>query len=183
TLGIVADSSPRAVAARAAVKAAAAGAAVRVTSMVPDLSGALPDVVLSVAGRTDTRTALGAAAQRPARYGMYVAPWLMDVASVSASGSAFAALPFDPAGAQAGQYLAALHRVGPGGGTESGLVAYLAARGIAPVQQIRIFAATSAFTVMPMNDETAHNHDEDSGGPGWLAGGAITPVSGPLGTR
>jgi hypothetical protein len=178
TLGLVADSTPRAVAAAAAVRAAASGAGVRVARLAASLPGALPDVVLSVAGAADTRTALAAAADKPPRYGSYVAPWLMDAPLVAAGGgSAFAALPFDPQGDQAMQYLSALALVGPGGGSESGLVAYLAARGVEPAQRIRVWAATSAFTVMPMNDDPAHAHDEDGQGAGWLAGGALTPVS------
>ena len=49
--------------------------------------------------------------------------------SAAAGGSAYAPMPFDPQGDQANPYLDALRRVGPATGTESGLVAYLAARG------------------------------------------------------
>ena len=98
-----------------------------------------------------------------------------------ASGTApLAALPFDPQGPAARAYLAALRSVGPAqSGTAAGLAAFLEARGERFTGPPVIYAATTGFHVMPMGEGSGGH----AAGSGWLAGGALTPVTAPLATR
>lgn len=183
SLGLITDASPRGAAAEREVRSAARAARLRVFSQ--GSNGGRVDAVIALAGWQVSRSELETLRAGTAPlYGTYLAPWLMQAALVAAGGgSPLAALPFDPAGPQARDYLSVLRRVGPGeSASAAGLLAFLAARGEQPAQRdVLLYAATVGFEVMPM-----------SGGPGgsqmdhrgfnatWLGRGALTPVSGPL---
>jgi hypothetical protein len=104
----------------------------------------------------------------------------MQASLVAAAGGApLAVLPFDPAGPQALDYVAALRQIGPTeSASEAGFYAYLAARGQAlPPPKLLLYAATQPFNIMPTHDELSH----DAGVNGtWLGGGALPAVSLPL---
>ena len=170
TLRLVADGSPRSIAAEKLVRAAA-GDALEVRTR------GSADAVLAVAGWGPAGSALAALRSgSPPLYGTYLAPWLVHASIVAGTGTApLAALPFDPQSGPVRAYVAALRRVGPGqSATSAGLAAFLAARGEAPAGDVSLYAATGAIKVMPMGG-SAGEHQEIS--PGWLAGGALTPVS------
>lgn len=169
---LVADETPRAVAADVVVREAARTAGIEVGA------GAAGDVVLAVAGWGTARTALDALRSAPPPlYGTYLAPWLVQAPIVAVTGTApLAALPFDPQSDLVRAYVSALRRVGPAqSATSAGLAAFLAARGERLGDEVELYAATGSITVMPMGSDMAA-HD-DGAGPGWLAGGALTPVS------
>ena len=170
-LRLVSDGSPRSRAAEGLVRAAAAAAHLEVRA------GGSGDAVLAVAGWDAARTTLADLRDRtPPLYGTYLAPWLMHAGIVAVTGtSPLAALPFDPQSDLVRAYVDALRRVGPAqSATSAGLAAFLAARGQRFSGAVELYAATGAITVMPMGG-SATTHEAT--GPGWLAGGALTPVS------
>jgi hypothetical protein len=172
TLRLVTDSTPRAAAAERLVRTAAAADRVTVRAEGPG------DAILAVSGWGVARRALGVLrSEPPPLYGTYLAPWLVHASIVSVTGTApLAALPFDPQSEPVRAYVAALRRVGPGqSATSAGLAAFLAARGSVVSGEVEVYAAPGAITVMPMGGSAAMTHDDR--GPGWLAGGALTPVS------
>lgn len=184
-LRLITDTSLRGVAAERAARAAAKAAGLTVRELDPSgLPTGRTDAVLAVAGWEVTRTGLAAVAGTPPLYGIYLAPWLVQATVVGATGtSPLAALPFDPAGPEASAYIAALRRVGPQeSASAAGLYAFLAAQNRAlPTRDVLLYAATGGFEIMPMNgggtDTMSHGLSRS-----WLGRGAVTPVSGRLGT-
>jgi hypothetical protein len=143
--------------------------------------------VIALAGWQVSRSELETLrAGQPPVYGTYLAPWLMQAAVVAAGGgSPLAALPFDPAGPQARDYLSALRRVGPGeSASAAGLLAFLAARGEPLARRdVLLYASTVGFEVMPMSGRPGGSEMDHRGfDASWLGSGALTPVTGPLST-
>jgi putative copper export protein len=185
-LAVLQDDTARSTAALGVLRSAAAARGVQVqpvSAAAPELTGA--DAAVAVSGWQPTATALLATRKHPPLYGTYVAPWLLTTPMVAAAGgSTYAPLPFDPQGEQATAYLAALRRVGPATGTESGFLAYLAARGEQVAGDITLYAGTSEISVMPMGGGPGQgHHGDDEVAIGWLNAGATTPVSRALSPR
>ena len=182
SLRLIIDSSPRGVAAEREVRAAARSAQLGVFTQGRPARGNV-DAVIALAGWQVSRAALATLRSwTPPLYGTYLAPWLMQAAVVAAAGgSPLAALPFDPNGPAARDYVSALRRVGPGeSASAAGLLAFLAARGGSTSPRgVLLYAATIGFEVMPMGP-AAGGMDHGGLDASWLGGGALTPVSGQL---
>lgn len=182
SLRLATDTTPRSVAAEKLVAPAARAAGMRI------VDSGTADATLALAGWDAAVTELsGLAKSPPPLYGTYLAPWLVQAATVAATGtSPLAPLWFNPDDDTSLNYLLALRRVAPEqSATVAGLAAFLDARaarglgGTAPGASVRIFAATSGFEIMPMT--------ESGGRPmahgvriSWLPKGSLTPVSTPL---
>lgn len=179
-LRLIADATPRGVAAEREVRAAARAG--KVSVLFSAAPGDAPDAVLAVAGWQVSESALATLAAGSApRYGSYLAPWLLQTSLVAATGGApLAVLAFDPGGEEALDYVAALRRVGPvESASTSGFYAYLAALGRPlPPHDLLLYASTQAFNILPTHDGPG-NHGGVNGT--WLNGGALAAVSGPLG--
>lgn len=177
-LTLIADASPRGVAAEREVRADARTAGITVGEAVA-LAGQKPQAVLAIAGWQVSGTTLGrfSTAQAPT-YGTYLAPWLLDSPLVAAAGGApLAVLPFDPAGPPAQAYVSALRQVGPQqGASAAGFYAYLAASGRAlPTAPLVLYAAAGAFQILG-----ASGHDSGETGVTWLGRGPLVAVTKPL---
>jgi hypothetical protein len=177
-LTLIADASPRGVAAEREVRAAARTAGITVGEPAA-LAGQKPQAVLAVAGWQVSGTTLGrfSTAQAPT-YGTYLAPWLLDSPLVAAAGGApLAVLPFDPAGPPAQSYVSALRQIGPQqGASATGFYAYLAASGRAlPPAPLVLYAAAGAFQILG-----ASGHGSGETGVTWLGRGPLVAVSKPL---
>jgi hypothetical protein len=186
TLAVIHDDTPRSSAALDTVRSIADAHHVVVRAVeatATDLASS--DAAVAVTGWQPTAGAFVGNRKHPPLYGIYVAPWLLDTPMVAAAGgSTYAALPFDPQGDQANDYLDALRRVGPATGTESGLLAYLAARGDQVAEAIHLYAGTSEISVMGMGAAPAGAHGDHEGiSVGWLNDGAITPLTNTLQPR
>jgi hypothetical protein len=180
---LVGDRTPRSVAADKVITDAARKAGIKVSTK--DRS----DAVIATAGWETAHAALSERAHStPATFGVYLAPWLLQASIVAATGtSPLSPLWFDPDSEAVVGYLLALRRVAPQqSATSAGLAAYLAARAARglpdadPGTTVRLYAATSGFEIMPMQnaDGTPMKH----GGTRivWLPKGSLTPVSKPL---
>ena len=160
---LVADDSPRGVAAAAVVRRSG----LRVSDRpVPD--GAL----VVVSGWADAYQALTAGI--PAyTYGVYLAPWLLNGPIVNSVPSSTVPLRFDPREQLAVSYAIALANAF-GGETPSvgGFRAWLGPAEQSSAGKVQLFASAQV-SVMPM--------DHDHGGAGqWVPGGTVVPVSFPL---
>jgi hypothetical protein len=106
--------------------------------------------------------------------GTYLAPWLATGRLLRYSSGAVVALRFDPQDGPARAYLAALQAALPGEGPSvAGLAAWLATRhqgGAAP---------TTLYAAAQVSYLPAEQEDHHAGG-GWVTGGRLTPVTGPL---
>ncbi|NHO83570.1 hypothetical protein [Micromonospora sp. CMU55-4] len=167
-LSVVGDSSARSVAAVAAVTDAARRAGLRV---VPPGSGRHPTLV--VTGWAGAEAALRDAARGPgAAAGTYLAPWLLTAAVLRPATGQMLALRFDPRAEPVSRYVAELARRFPGEpATVSG---YLAWQGGSPAGPARMYAAAAVSLPGPV----AHG---GHGRSGFLPGGTVTAVTGPLG--
>ncbi|MCT2277861.1 hypothetical protein M3G91_09505 [Micromonospora chalcea] len=167
-LSIVGDSSARSVAAVAAVTDAARRAGLRV---VPPGSGRHPTLV--VTGWAGAEAALRDTARGPgAAAGTYLASWLLTAAVLRPATGQMLALRFDPRAEPVSRYVAELARRFPGEpATVSG---YLAWQGGSPAGPARMYAAAAVSLPGPV----AHG---GHGRSGFLPGGTVTAVTGPLG--
>lgn len=167
-LSVVGDSSARSVAAVAAVTDAARRAGLRV---VPPDSGPHPTLV--VTGWAGAEAALRDAARGPgAATGTYLAPWLLTAAVLRPATGQMLALRFDPRAEPVSRYVAQLARRFPGEpATVSG---YLAWQDGSPAGPARMYAAAAVSLPGPV----AHG---GHGRSGFLPGGTVTAVTGPLG--
>lgn len=179
-LTLIADASPRGVAAEREVRAAARTANITVPEAGGPRTGP-PQAVLAVAGWQTSETMLDALKAGPApTYGTYLAPWLVQYSLVAAAyGSPLAVLPFDPAGPLAQAYVLALRQVGPlQSASTAGFYAYLAALGRPlPPRGLLLYAATVAFQIL---GASGSGHGHGGSGTTWLGSGPLTPVSLPL---
>ncbi|WBB53789.1 hypothetical protein [Verrucosispora sp. WMMD573] len=167
-IGVVGDSSARSVAAVATVTAAAQRAGLRV---VPAGTGRHPTLV--VTGWAEAETAIRDAARGPsATLGTYLAPWLLTASVLRPATGQMLALRFDPRKESVSRYLTELARRFPGEpATVSG---YLAWQGDRPTGPPRMYAAAAVSLPGPV----AH---AGHGRSGFLPGGTVTAVTGPLG--
>ncbi|MEV6517235.1 hypothetical protein AB0M37_15755 [Micromonospora chalcea] len=167
-ISVVGDTSARSVAAVAAVTAAARRAGLRV---VPPGTGRHPTLV--VTGWAAAEAALRDAARGPgAALGTYLAPWLLTAGVLRPATGQMLALRFDPRAEPVSRYVTELARRFPGEpATVSG---YLAWQGGSPAGPARMYAAAAVSLPGPV----AHG---GHGRSGFLPGGTVTAVTGPLG--
>ncbi|MFG3679858.1 hypothetical protein ACGF5H_07060 [Micromonospora chalcea] len=167
-VSVVGDSSARSVAAVAAVTAAARRAGLRV---VPPGTGRHPTLV--VTGWAAAEAALRDAARGPgAALGTYLAPWLLTAGVLRPATGQMLALRFDPRAEPVSRYVTELARRFPGEpATVSG---YLAWQGGSSAGPARMYAAAAVSLPGPV----AHG---GHGRSGFLPGGTVTAVTGPLG--
>ena len=176
TLTLATDDSPRSVAAAAAVRDAAA----RHGLAAGQESG--PDGALIVASgwaaAHDTLTAVNARQRAEVVYphGVYLAPWLLSGPIVAASSGAVIPLRFDPRDEQPTRYQLALdtrfHGQYP---TASGYQGWLTATETTDPGGTRLYAA-SRVAFLPAELSAGHQHGDG----GWVPGGTVVPVTGPL---
>jgi putative copper export protein len=171
SLGLVADSSPRARAAAALVRATAAAHRVAVAAG-PAPSGV--QVVVAGWERADAMLRRLLTGATPVG-GVYLAPWLATGGLLQYSSGAVVALRFDPHGWPARQYVAALDTALPGEApSASGFAAWRTARHERPGGPTLLYAAAQ---VSYLPAELGHGHT----GGGWVVGGRLTAVTAPLG--
>jgi hypothetical protein len=177
-LTLIADASPRGVAAERVVRAAAQDAKITVEDAGAPAGESL-QAVLAVAGWQVSQTMLEKFKAGPApTYGTYLAPWLEQAAMVTAAGGApLGVLPFDPAGPLAEDYVLALRLVGrEQSASTAGFYAYLAALGQPlPRSPLLLYAGTAAFEILG-----GSGHGHGGAGTTWLGSAPLTPVSKPL---
>ena len=170
-IAVAGDSSPRGVAAAAAVRAAAEREGL---STVPFGNGSHPVVV--VAGWAGAESVLSGMTAESAVDGAYLAPWLATPSLLQQDISPHIALRYEPRDAAAAEYLAALGAGLPGEGpSTAGYQAWQRARGVTAPAPVRLYSA--AVPYMPGMGGNAHQHDQAAD---WLPGGMIVPVTGPL---
>jgi hypothetical protein len=172
-VGVAGDDSTRSVAAVTVLRDAAREAGVPITS-TPARDGALI-VVSGWAAATSTLREVATRQLTEVLYstGTYLAPWLLSAPVLRSTNGTVLALRFDPRDESAVRYqlaVEALHGPAP---TASGYQAWLTAQARSESGATRLYAA-SAVAFMP--EEFAHHTHEA----GWLPGGTIVPVTGPL---
>ncbi|WP_199444312.1 DUF6239 family natural product biosynthesis protein [Umezawaea beigongshangensis] len=168
---LVADDSPRSVAAAEVVLDAARLRGTAVTRW-PASEPASTGPVLVVAGWAGAERALRAVAtgELPGG-GSYVAPWLLTAPLLTIPAGQLVPLRTGPQEPEPLRYVAAL-RAGAPDATASA-AGYAAWRGAPDDRPARLYAASSVTVQL---STTGHAH----GGATWFPGGAVTPVSGPL---
>jgi hypothetical protein len=167
-VALIGDDSPRSTAVTEVVRAEAGRHRLAVTT------ASRPDApLLVVSGWSAAATALrDTAAGRIPTGGTYLAPWLL-AAPVLASGSGVT-LPvgFDPYDGAPLRYASAVSGAFPGQApTAAGYTAWRAGVGREPV---RLYAAVRVDVMPGMSGHSGHS------GHGWLPGGRLTAVTGPL---
>jgi len=171
---VAADDSARSVAAVSVLRDAAREANLTITA-TPTRDGALI-VVSGWAAATSTMHEVATRQRTEVLYstGTYLAPWLLSAPVLRSTNGTVLALRFDPRDESAVRYQlaveAAFHGSAP---TASGYQAWLAAQNFPEPRETRLYAA-SAVAFLPQ--EFAHHTHEA----GWLPGGTIVPVTGPL---
>jgi hypothetical protein len=171
---VEADASARSAAALSVLRDAAREAGLTITG-TPARDGALI-VVSGWAAATSTLRAVATRQLTEVLYstGTYLAPWLLSAPVLRSTNGTVLALRFDPRDEPAVRYQvaveAAFHGSAP---TESGYHAWLTAQNSPEPRETRLYAA-SAVAFLPQ--EFAHHTHET----GWLPGGTIVPVTGPL---
>jgi hypothetical protein len=170
-LSLVEGTSPRAVAAAREVRRVAARSGLEVAAG----SGGAALLVLS-----DWRSAEQALRDvaRPGHQptdGVYFAPWLANGTLLKYSTGAVVALGFNPVGPEALRYVGALTvRNASALASPAGFAVWRAATGLAPVSGPgRLYSALAGFQMYP-----GHEHGSADG---WVPGGVLAEVSGPLG--
>jgi hypothetical protein len=173
TLAVAADASARSAAAAAVVRDAATG--IRLTTAEVSTSDGALIVVSGWPAATATLADLARRSTVTYPAGTYLAPWLLAAPVLRAAAGAALPLRFDPRDDAAVRYEAALATRFPGEPpTASGYRAWLAARGTAESTTVRLYAA-SLVSFLPKEFAAHHAHHG-----GWLPGGTIVPVTGPL---
>jgi hypothetical protein len=171
---VAADDSARSVAAVSVLRDAAREAGLTITG-APVRDGALV-VVSGWAAATSTLREIATRQLTEVLYstGTYLAPWLLSAPVLRSTNGTVLALRFDPRDESAVRYRLAVeatfHDSAP---TASGYHAWLAAQGRPEPAATRLYAA-SAVAFLPQ-DFAHHTHES-----GWLPGGTIVPVTGPL---
>ncbi|MGW3960865.1 DUF6239 family natural product biosynthesis protein [Amycolatopsis sp. NPDC005003] len=171
---LVADGSPRSAAAEAVVRATAARLGLTVAAPDRPLG---PLVVVAGWGRAEAVLRDVAAGRLPGR-GSYLAPWLMTPPLLEIPAGQLLPLDFSPAGPDALGYLSALGADYAGETpSSSGLAAWSGAEHRGPAPPVRIYAVSRINVDFTAAGTAAHRHGSSGG---WLPGGAVTAVSGPL---
>ena len=177
TLTVAADGSARSIAAAAAVRDAAEHDRLAVAAE-PSSDGALV-VVSGWASANQTLATVSGRQQTAVSYsaGTYLAPWLLSGPVISTSAGAVLPLRFDPRDPRPVEYQLAIetrfHGQLP---TAAGYRGWLAGKGIDEPSATRLFAA-SRVAFLP-KEFAMHQHGHDGG---WVPGGTVVPVTGPLG--
>jgi hypothetical protein len=161
---VVADTSPRSMAASRVVRTAAADAGLAVVTQRADST-------VVVGGWSTAQAELSRLRGKVAPlHGVYLSPWLLTAPLLTDASSVatLLALPFDPRSTAATTYAARLARLVPGATpTESGWETY--ARLTRPAS-VRLYAS-ALVSILPAS--LGHAHDDS----GWLPGGTLTAVS------
>lgn len=161
---LVADDSPRSV---------AAADVVRASGMIVKPEPAADGALVVVSGWEKAYQALRAP-QPSYLYGVYLAPWLLNGPIVNSVPSSTIPLRFDPREQTAVSYAVALSNAFAGESpTVAGFRSWLGAK--QPPGTVQLFASAQV-SVMPYMD-----HDEGAGGGSWVPMGTVVPVSFPLG--
>lgn len=164
----VGDGSPRAAAAMAEVRAVADARGVRVDEIGDPASAVLVLGGWEQADRLVTAHAQGLAAPG----GVYLAPWLATAPLLGHGTGAISALSFDPRGTSSQRYLAALRSESvPALASPAGLAAWQGGDAATPT---RLYASAQVAFLPP---ELGHAHGDEQG---WIPGGTMTAVTGPL---
>jgi hypothetical protein len=174
TLTIAADGSPRSSSAATVLHDSARASGLTIAA-APAADSALV-VVSGWAAATATLSDLATRQRAEVIHsaGTYLAPWLLAAPVLRAGNGAVLPLRFDPRDDAPVHYQLALesafHTFGP---TASGYYEWRAAQGLPEPSGTRLYAA-SVVSLMPQ--EFAHHTPEG----GWLPGGTVVPVTGPL---
>jgi hypothetical protein len=183
TISLVADSTPRGIAAADVVRAAATQQGLRVISGPADQAA-----LVVVSGFSDAYTALtnAARAQREAptyTYGLYLAPWLLSGPIVNSVSASTVPLRFDPREQLAMSYTVALSDAfGGESPTVGGFREWLGSAEQISAQKVQLFASAQV-NAMPMNPgqpQAPGMPMVGEGGGHWVPDATVVPVSFPL---
>ncbi|MDL4776710.1 hypothetical protein [Actinomadura xylanilytica] len=171
SITLIGDSSPRSAAAARAVRAASGAAGITVADRPRPEQ---PIVVVSGWSTAHTRLRDVAKGRLPGA-GAYLAPWLLAAPLLTIPAGQLLPLRFSPRDELPLRYATALAERFPGEPpTSAGYDGWLAARGSAPADETRLYAASVVRFPTPGGGGHAH------GDWGWLPEGTVTAVSGPL---
>lgn len=175
---LVADDSPRAAAARAAVLDEARRTGIPVGGPPDPL-----DARVVVGGWPMAEQVLITQQKDPAASGVYLAPWLGNGTLLGYSTGAVVALNYDTTEGTAAEYVAALDRAGIRElASPSGFGTWLPATGRPhPAGPARLYAAIAGFDLMGADPDMRAMHDMPmSTTGGWIPNGRMVAVSEPL---
>jgi len=166
---LVADASPRAVAAARAVTLATSAAGITLADE--------PDTVIVVSGWADARAAVAEATSRGS--GIYLAPWLLTGGVVTAAQSAVLPLTFGTQEAGPQAYTRLLAATFPGEApSTAGYLAWAEPAGVSLAARPTLNGAAPVDVPMTSGDGPSHH---GSGNPApWFPGGAVVPIGAPL---
>lgn len=167
-MALLGDDSPRSVAVAEVVRAEADRRQLAVTTV------SRPDApLLVVSGWSGAATTLrDAAAGRIPTGGTYLAPWLLAAPVLAAGSGVTLPVGFDPYTAAPLRYASAVGGAFPGHAPTA--TGYTAWRVDAEPEPVRLYAAVRVDLMPSMSGHGGHT------GHGWLPGGRLTAVTGPL---